>query len=492
MFSATVWFGRICALAALFSVFAVQSLAQRVGTSESVQIRRQLKKDGHISSDFAAPIFPRDLGSMGWDSLREKDGKKITRNLWIAVVNASEVAQWEHIKEEQRLNPDWTVHLCDNHMKDQFMSDNFAGTSLLWAYNNINQKVGGAAKADIWRYAVLFLKGGVYIDADAALTKPLEPIIGTDDEMVITYELNHYDGDWCYSPNSKLSTILTNRHHPTSVNMDLFRGRNILNWCIMSAPGHLFLKRALENFVHLMRLEYIGLSALKMAKFDKFSKHVYCTTGPSLLTASCREALIEIQEHQNAHNEREEQLYRMQRFSSTSLGKEHSVGTSVPIPSTTNKASKSTIAAALLPVAYGINSTTSVVNYNGPKNHRLASRDFLKEGGRFKVINTVKSDGDHYTKVEKHHHRFLIHYAPENVTVAAIQEFARSEEMNGKLVMGRYKKSVYYLDNGVRRQFNGMDVLMAWNFSLSQVTHLSDFVVNHIPLGEEMGMPPKR
>ena len=87
------------------------------------------------------------------------------------------------------MNLQWTVHVIDNQSKDKFMKDTFAGiivlldckfllhahceffhhrymllrvicehqqfcigTSLLWAYNNINPRYGGAAKADIWRF----------------------------------------------------------------------------------------------------------------------------------------------------------------------------------------------------------------------------------------------------------------------------------------------------------------------------------------------------
>jgi mannosyltransferase OCH1-like enzyme len=79
----------------------------------------------------------------------------------VAVVNATEVSGWENVRVLKELNPGWVVHVCDNNDKDQFMRDHFFGSKLLWAYETINPVVGGAAKADIWRYAVLFLIGGV-------------------------------------------------------------------------------------------------------------------------------------------------------------------------------------------------------------------------------------------------------------------------------------------------------------------------------------------
>lgn len=204
-----------------------------------------------------------------------RGGRYITKNVWIAVVNKSESIAWDHIQREIKLNPSWKFNIWDNNDKDDFINDAYAGTSVQWAYNNINPALGGAAKADIWRYAVLYKFGGVYIDADSFLSKPIDSFITDRDTLVVTIEQNHYDGDWCYSPNSEFSTLRTLQRYPRIESNPPFSNRNLLNWCIISAPGHKFLKQALINFVKLIRLEYLGISALKMAKYDKYSKHVY-------------------------------------------------------------------------------------------------------------------------------------------------------------------------------------------------------------------------
>lgn len=105
------------------------------------------------------------------------------------------------------------------------------------------------------------------------------------------------------------------------------------------------------------------------------------------------------------------------------------------------------------------------------------------------MINTVAYDKNHYTKVTISEHAFLLHYAPENETLKAVKTFVNETEKLGLLVMGRYKKSVYALQKGVRRPFGGMDVLMALNYSLTQVVHMSDFVIESIPLGPVMTIP---
>jgi hypothetical protein len=109
------------------------------------------------------PVFPDGIfakfGGAGSD--RRDDSSNIPKHIWVAVVNATEVSGWENVRVLKELNPGWVVHVCDNNDKDQFMRDHFFGSKLLWAYETINPVVGGAAKADIWRYAVLFLIGGV-------------------------------------------------------------------------------------------------------------------------------------------------------------------------------------------------------------------------------------------------------------------------------------------------------------------------------------------
>jgi Glycosyltransferase sugar-binding region containing DXD motif len=86
------------------------------------------------------------------------------RYIWIAVKDRSDPLP-NHLFTTFRRNPSWTVYVCDNACKDYFMSTFFANTSILWAYNAINPLVG-AAKADIWRYSVLYMFGGLYLDDD--------------------------------------------------------------------------------------------------------------------------------------------------------------------------------------------------------------------------------------------------------------------------------------------------------------------------------------
>jgi hypothetical protein len=101
-----------------------------------------------------SPIFPLDIGTKIKYANSGVNGKKIPPILWIAAVNSSETVTWEHIQREIKMNPKWTINIWDNADKDKFMREFFAGSSILWAYENVNPVYGGAAKADIVRLNV--------------------------------------------------------------------------------------------------------------------------------------------------------------------------------------------------------------------------------------------------------------------------------------------------------------------------------------------------
>ena len=71
-----------------------------------------------------------------------------------------------------------------NHEKDLFIDTVFSGTSIQWAYNAINPKLG-AAKADVWRYAVMWCYGGFYMDYDSDFGVLLDDAILPTDTLLV-------------------------------------------------------------------------------------------------------------------------------------------------------------------------------------------------------------------------------------------------------------------------------------------------------------------
>ena len=86
----------------------------------------------------------------------------------------------------QSLNPDYEMKLYDDNDIDIFIKNNF-DDYIYTCYSNLNV---GAAKADFWRYCILYKNGGVYLDIDSEILRPLDQLIEENDKCIITREGN--------------------------------------------------------------------------------------------------------------------------------------------------------------------------------------------------------------------------------------------------------------------------------------------------------------
>lgn len=109
----------------------------------------------------------------------------------------------------RKLNPDYKYHLFLDAEIDAFVHDHFPG-AISEAYDRLNIIV---AKTDFWRYLVLYKYGGVYLDIDSCINRPLNTLIRETDEAIITAEKN-----------------------PSM----------FVQWCLIFKSGHPILKRAID------------------------------------------------------------------------------------------------------------------------------------------------------------------------------------------------------------------------------------------------------
>src|SRR5690348_13215683 len=78
------------------------------------------------------------------------------------------------------LNPEYNYQLFDDDDCRAYLQTHFP-EQVVEAFNSV---IPGAFKSDIWRYAVLFREGGVYIDADFQEFVPLSRILQPSDTFV--------------------------------------------------------------------------------------------------------------------------------------------------------------------------------------------------------------------------------------------------------------------------------------------------------------------
>lgn len=89
----------------------------------------------------------------------------------------------ENVELLKRQNPEFEYYLFDDKMCREFIKNNFSTDSgILWAFDKLRP---GAYKADLWRYCVLFINGGIYLDIKYSCVKNFKLINLTDKEYFV-------------------------------------------------------------------------------------------------------------------------------------------------------------------------------------------------------------------------------------------------------------------------------------------------------------------
>ncbi len=152
------------------------------------------------------------------------------------------ITRW-HIWNMKRRNPEYEYFLYDDQDIQEFFNKDFPD-EYLKAYNQLTI---GAAKADFFRYAILYKKGGVYLDIDSGMSSPLKKLILPTDVALISKERHVYL--YC-------------------------------QWALIFDKDHPFLKRTLEL-------------VLDNIQTHRFPNDVHATTGPTVFTKAINECLAE-------------------------------------------------------------------------------------------------------------------------------------------------------------------------------------------------------
>jgi mannosyltransferase OCH1-like enzyme len=98
----------------------------------------------------------------------------------LSPVLQSFVDSWKHH------NPSYTFHLYDDESCEKFLEQNFP-QRIVDAYKNV---IPGAFKADLWRYCVLYIHGGVYSDIDTICKGSLDTFLHEGVDFVTPIDLN--------------------------------------------------------------------------------------------------------------------------------------------------------------------------------------------------------------------------------------------------------------------------------------------------------------
>ncbi len=95
------------------------------------------------------------------------------------------ITQW-HIYRMKKANPNYAYEFYTDERINEFIISSF-GKDIFDTYSKIQV---GAAKADFFRYAILYQQGGIYLDIDSQVKKPLDELIQANDTAIISLENN--------------------------------------------------------------------------------------------------------------------------------------------------------------------------------------------------------------------------------------------------------------------------------------------------------------
>jgi mannosyltransferase OCH1-like enzyme len=113
---------------------------------------------------------------------------------------------------------------CKNIIKNHF------NERIYNAYLNINDNYG-AMKADFFRYCILYLFGGIYIDIKSSFLYPIFKIIQKNDTCILDYPRNNYESWRCNAPTFE-------------------------QWVLMFAPNHPYLESMILQMVNYIETKY--------------------------------------------------------------------------------------------------------------------------------------------------------------------------------------------------------------------------------------------
>ncbi len=131
-------------------------------------------------------------------------------------------------------NPKWEHRLYDDASQLAALSA-VCSDRFMRAYARIQPRYG-AARADLFRYVMVYLHGGAYLDLKSGTTRPLDEILRPDDRFVISQWDNGPGGMF---PKAGLRKTLK----------DIPKGE-YEQWFVIAEPGHPFLKATLERVMH--------------------------------------------------------------------------------------------------------------------------------------------------------------------------------------------------------------------------------------------------
>jgi mannosyltransferase OCH1-like enzyme len=169
------------------------------------------------------------------------------------------------IKKFRDLNPGISWILFDNKQREDYMRTFWINHPI---YQVFQRSKFGVIKADIFRYCILFERGGYYFDISKGCTTPLRDLHSPESEALIAFEQNLHD----FEIDDATADLLM---YPQNL---------IGQWSFGFAQGHPFLKNVIDLIVK-------NSSSFEGVLFEDPKVAVWEFTGPRAFTRAVHSSI---------------------------------------------------------------------------------------------------------------------------------------------------------------------------------------------------------
>lgn len=149
----------------------------------------------------------------------------------------------KQIRKMLDINPDYEQIIYNDEQIQDYVYSHY-GKEISNAFNKLNIMT---AKVDLWRYLILYEKGGIYLDIDSVINTKISSFLNDEDDSLITVEKNP----------------------------ELF-----VQWALFFQKNHPILERVIEN-------------VLANISKNKYPNDIINTTGPGVFTNSLQQVHLE-------------------------------------------------------------------------------------------------------------------------------------------------------------------------------------------------------
>lgn len=173
----------------------------------------------------------------------------------------------ENIERIKGLNPDWEHRLYDNEDCRSFIA-NHCSARMLQLYERISPRYG-AARADFFRYLLMYEVGGVYLDIKSTVVRPLSSVLSVDDSFLLSH--------WDNGPGGRDEGAGKHPRHGVP--------NEFQQWFIVSDARHPFLEAVIEKVAE-------NISRYDALNGGVGASGVLRTTGPIAYTLAIQPILL--------------------------------------------------------------------------------------------------------------------------------------------------------------------------------------------------------